>query len=200
MSTVNLRETIAVLIVAKDEEERIQSCIRQFTPHVDEVILLDDHSSDDTYKRVLGLPAKQTVYPPRLDEPHQSKLYNYGMTLTNAEWVLISDADEIWPREFLQNIRQIMRDVQTKYGLVLGYRLPRDNLLRDETTWPDFQIRLVFRQSVEYRGEEHPIAWSKEHDAAVDKVSCFTLGEDDKKFQYVIKHLPRNPKVRRTWW
>jgi len=189
-----LDEKISVIIPANNEEERIKDCILQFKPYVDEVIVIEDGSADRTYE--IAERYARVVRFHGNKEPHQASLYNFGKTLTNTDWILVSDVDEVWPEEFLRNIRCYLKLP------VLSFAFPRDNSARGENTWPDLQTRLVFRLDVEWRDEVHAIPYSISRNKPMIEVSCHQFYNCDNPTSptYVIKHLPRNPKVKRPWW
>jgi len=188
-----LDEKITVIIPANNEEERIKDCILQFKPYVDEVIVIDDGSTDRTYE-IAERHARVVKSEIKSDDPHQASIYNFGKILTNSEWILVSDVDELWPVEFLKNIRRYLKLPVSRFAF------PRDNSASGENTWPDLQTRLVFRQDVEWRDEVHAIPYSISKDKPMIEVSCHRFYNNPKSPTYVIKHLPRNPKVKRPWW
>jgi len=74
------------------------------------------------------------------------------------------------------------------YRIGDAYRFPRNNLLRGEETFPDYQVRLLDKNRVEWVGEVHEVVKSKEPNYVMHII---TLNH------YVITHLPR--LVKRPW-
>lgn len=81
---------ISTVILTKNEQENIQECIKTLG-WCDEVLVIDDNSSDGTPKLAKQLGAK--VFPHSLDNDF-SKQRNYGLEQARGEWVLFVDADE----------------------------------------------------------------------------------------------------------
>ena len=205
-----LDEKIAVIMPAKNEEPRIKEAILQFKGYVDEIIVIDDWSTDRTVEIAEKYADKVVRFPKKLNKLHQSKLYNFGKTLTDAEWILNPDCDERYSEAFLKKIRYLT-ELSKEVG-ALAFRFPRLNLVTEEEMaridasrltktevgwvkdYPDYQVRMVFREIVEWRGEPHCVPYSILHDKPIDKVSCFTVNE------HPIIHLPRRSDIKRPWW
>jgi poly-beta-1,6-N-acetyl-D-glucosamine synthase len=102
--------TISVIIPARNEEAAIgpllQALQEQTYPaRLFEVIVVDDHSSDNTASIVQGFPAVQLV---RLQDDHinsyKKKAIETGITHAKNQLIVTTDADCIPPKEWLQTI------------------------------------------------------------------------------------------------
>lgn len=91
------RASVAVVIPARDEEHNIAAAVRSITPFLrdgDEIIVVDDHSRDDTTARALEAGAR-VVPAPALERGWMGKPWACwtGARHTSADVLLFVDAD-----------------------------------------------------------------------------------------------------------
>jgi glycosyltransferase involved in cell wall biosynthesis len=127
---------LSCFIITRDEGDRIERCIRSIQPVVDEVVVVDSGSTDDTVAKAEALGAKVLFrawdgYGPqkRFAEEHVS-----------ADWVLNLDADEVATPELREELRRLMQD---------------------EPPFPAYRLRLV----TVYPGRDRPRLWADDHNA-----------------------------------
>ena len=99
---------ISACILAKNEEENIAECIRSVKPYVDEVIVVDNGSTDNTGEIAESL-GSIVLDGSNLLLDSARKLY---MEKAKYDWILILDADErfgklgeVSLKEFLSRIK-----------------------------------------------------------------------------------------------
>ena len=84
--------TVSLCLIARDEEDYIQDCIRSVSHLVDEVILVDTGSRDETAN--LAREAGARVFFHRWENDF-ALARNHGLGQAASEWILVLDADEI---------------------------------------------------------------------------------------------------------
>ncbi|GAB6066627.1 glycosyltransferase family 2 protein [Aquifex pyrophilus] len=142
---------LSVLIRAKNEEKNIGRAIRSVLGLSDEVIVLDDHSTDRTSEVAKSLGAK--VY--RLEEKmsYAEKL-NYGIELCKNEWVMVIDADEEVSEELRESIRKELKNPRYE-----AYKIPRKTYylgdFLNHVWYPEWRLRLFRKGRVFFEGEVH---------------------------------------------
>jgi len=113
---------VGVIVPAYNEgpvvNKSIQSILQSDYPNL-EIIVVDDGSTDDTYKTVVrkyGRNKKVWVFT----KPNggKSDALNYGLRNTNAEMVVILDADTIVTKNAIRNLARHFRD--PNIGAVAG--------------------------------------------------------------------------------
>jgi glycosyltransferase involved in cell wall biosynthesis len=108
-------ESLAVVIVAKNEAARIGECVASAT-FADEILVLDSGSSDATAQIAEGLGARVVV----TDWPGYGPQVARGFGLARSDWVLSLDADERIPAPLQAEIRAAIAR-----GEHDGFRIPR---------------------------------------------------------------------------
>jgi pentatricopeptide repeat protein len=83
--------TVAATLIVRDEARCIARCLESVRPHVDRIILVDTGSTDGTIDiaRALGAEVHSLAWPNDF-----SIARNHALTIADADWNLIIDADE----------------------------------------------------------------------------------------------------------
>lgn len=110
---------ISAVVITKNEESVIERALDSVL-WCDEIVVIDDFSSDNTVNIAKKHGAK--VYSHILNNDFASQR-NYGISKTNNNWVLFIDADEVISKELKNNIQEVL--LQPKY---LGYGFVRVNI------------------------------------------------------------------------
>lgn len=133
---------LSVYIITHHEERHIAACIEAVKGVADEIVVVDDGSTDRTVKIASGLGA-QVHYRPFDDFGPQK---NAALGFTTGEWVLNLDADERVTPELAREIRAVV-DAD---GPADGYYIRREVLylgspLRFGGAGADWVLRLTRR-------------------------------------------------------
>lgn len=91
---------ISVMIIAKNEEKRIPDCLES-VKWADEIIVLDDESTDRTVEIAKSYGAKVEIRKMDNEGAHR----NYGYSLAKNDWVLSLDCDERLTPELAEEIQ-----------------------------------------------------------------------------------------------
>ena len=133
---------ISVVILAKNEEERIQDCIKSVIDWVDEVIVVDDESSDKTREIAQSLGAKVLIRKMDIEGRHRNQAYAQA----ENEWVFSLDADERPTEELKKEIREVIADTAHSCFDIPFRTYIRDYWIRWGGWYPASKVRL-FRVS-----------------------------------------------------
>lgn len=126
---------LSCCIIAQDEGDRIDRCIRAVQDIVDEIVVVDSGSKDDTVARCERLGAKVVFH--KWDGYGPQK--RFAEDCASNDWILNLDADEVVTPELAREIAALMRVPE---GRLAAYR---------------------FRQVTVYPGKEHPRLWADFH-------------------------------------
>jgi len=100
-SSENHEETLGLCLIAKDEENNISRCIESVQDIIDELVVVDTGSRDNTVKIAESLGAKIYHYP---WDDNFSNARNFAMGQAKSAWLLLLDADEEVDRSGLDAI------------------------------------------------------------------------------------------------
>ncbi|HWR44305.1 glycosyltransferase family 2 protein [Sporomusa sp.] len=144
--------SLSVLILAKNEEQRIADCIKSAS-FADEIIVIDDYSTDNTVTIATELGAR--VVQRGLDG-NWGEQQTFAILQATTDWIFFLDADE---RINLPLREEIEKAVALNERV--AYRTPRLNHLmgyplRHGGWYPDYVPRLFPRDSVRFEGLVHP--------------------------------------------
>lgn len=134
---------VSIVISAFNEERKIEDCLKSVVKIAEEIIFIDNTSTDKTVEI-----AKK--YTDKIFTRENNKMLNvnknFGFSKANNKWILNLDSDERVTPELAEEILSI--DENTK---VNGFFLPRKNILfgkwmQHSIWWPDYQLRLFKKE------------------------------------------------------
>jgi glycosyltransferase involved in cell wall biosynthesis len=160
---------LSVVLSTRNEEENIGRCLASVKDIADEMIIVDEESSDKTREIARELGAKVYI------EPHEEIFHitkQKAMDKAKGEWILQMDADEVVTPELAKEIASVVNSGEQKVtknrlflrhqrlieerdgkigksdGEVVGYFIPRRNIFLGKPlihagVYPDGVIRLV---------------------------------------------------------
>lgn len=153
MDNKNSNKNISVVILVKNEQSRIRSCLSSVS-WADEVIVVDNGSTDKTR----DIAKKFGVYVVASDSTDFSKLRMIGASSSHGRWILYVDADETVTEVLRAEIFDIVH--RSESGEPVAYRVQRKNYYLGHL-WPqmDTMQRLFFRDRLRgWRGPLHETA------------------------------------------
>lgn len=112
----------SAVILTKNEEENIKECINGLT-FCDEIIVIDDNSSDKTAEIAGNLGGK--VFVRNLNDDFAGQR-NFGLEKANNKWVLFIDADERVSGELK---KEMLKEIESPENPHVGYTFKRDDYI-----------------------------------------------------------------------
>jgi glycosyltransferase involved in cell wall biosynthesis len=144
---------ITLLTFTRNSETLIEGLLRNVNGVVDEVVVVDGCSSDRTVEIVRSYGAR--VYTRR---PWGYKDLDMAFAINKAsyDWILLLDVDERLNRRLRGELKDMLSTIEGKWSVVEVARANISNgRLLYEPFWPDRQIRLFKKGSVEVTGIIH---------------------------------------------
>jgi glycosyltransferase involved in cell wall biosynthesis len=83
--------TVSAALIVRDESKFISDCLRSLVDHVDEIVVVDTGSGDDTIAIASRFPVNLYQFPWCGDF---SAARNYALDRAASDWILYIDADE----------------------------------------------------------------------------------------------------------
>jgi glycosyltransferase involved in cell wall biosynthesis len=148
---------LSVVILTKNEEERIAECIKSVIDWADEVIVVDDESTDNTVKIAKELGVKVLIKKMDIEGRHR----NWAYSQAKNEWILSLDADERITEELKKEVSQTI----TSNPEFNAFTIPRKNFVGDYWVkrggwYPSPQIKLFRKKKFRWEeAEVHPRAY-----------------------------------------
>ena len=144
---------VSVLILAKNEEKNISACIESVKNFADEIIVIDDFSTDSTAEICKNLGAK--IFQRALNGDWGSQK-TFAIQQATCDWIFIIDADERVTPELSAEIKKILAADEKKFA----WRCARLNYfygqaLKHGGWFPDYVTRLLPREGTSVQGLVH---------------------------------------------
>ncbi|KKQ67253.1 MAG: Glycosyl transferase family 2 [Candidatus Daviesbacteria bacterium GW2011_GWA2_38_24] len=133
---------ISAIVLTKNEEKMIQTCLESIK-WVDEIIVVDNGSTDKTLEEVQKYTEK--IY--QSDKPSFAERRNLGLSKAKGNFILCVDADERVTHDLKT---EILEKVNSSFEEV-AWDTPRRNIILGEEKrykpfWPDYVTRLFKRE------------------------------------------------------
>lgn len=146
---------VSVVVIAKNEEKRLEECLASLAPWASEIVILDDMSTDRTVEIARRFTDK--VFQRAMDIEGCQRNYAYG--LAAQPWVLSIDADERVTPRLADEIRKVTTGDNPD---LICYAIPiktfvGDQWIRGAGYYPASKTRLWRRGQVRYEeARVHP--------------------------------------------
>jgi len=138
---------LTVIIMAKNEEARIEDCIKSAQDWAAEIIIIDDESSDRTREIAARYTGK--IFQRKMEL--EGKQRNFGAAQAGFDWVMMLDCDERLTPELRQEISSLLKN---KTDNIAAYWIPKINYLGTHRLqyggWSNPHIKLYDRRYVHW--------------------------------------------------
>lgn len=147
-------ERLSVVVIVKNEEERIRRCLESIK-WVDEIVVVDGISIDRTVDicKEYGANIIQHRF-----EGDFSIERNIGIDNASGDWILQMDADEVVTDEFKKELKSIL---QQKECQISAYKFRRDTYLLGHRMryggWSPYVMMFFRKGQARYEGRVHHI-------------------------------------------
>ena len=142
---------ISACYIVKNEAENLVKSIKSLKNQVNEIVVVDTGSTDNTIAVARKLGAKVYSFPWQDDF---SKARNFALSKAKGDWLVLLDADEYFTAKTAGNIRQVIRQAQQADAFLV--RLVNYNVDKAEVQDYFYQLRIVRNQKgLHYEGKIH---------------------------------------------
>lgn len=143
---------VSVIILAKNEEEKIGNCIKSCL-FANEILVIDDGSSDKTVEIAKTLGARVLHRSMNGDWGAQQ---TFGIQQASFDWIFFIDADELCTPELAKEIEGVVtRNEQGEYWIKRINKFVH-NKATHGVLRPDYVSRLMPKKDSYVEGYVHP--------------------------------------------
>lgn len=121
-------ELITAIILVKNKEKYILECIKSLS-FCDEILIIDDNSTDDTIKIVDSLASKKTKIIPHNLDNNFSQARNFGLQKARNEWILFVDSDEVISDALAYEISNVVNTAGQDMENFNGFYIKRQDIM-----------------------------------------------------------------------
>lgn len=145
---------ITAVVNTRNEEKNIRRCLQSIDTFVDEIVVVDMESTDQTVRLAREFTNQIYTHPyVGYVEPAR----NFAINKAPDGWVLLVDADEVVSYTLGIKLKQLDSHATSTY-----FRIPRKNIIfgkwiKHSGWWPDYKIRFFRKGAVEWSDEIHSV-------------------------------------------
>lgn len=177
---INPLKRLSLCMIVKNEEKNLGRCLKSVQDVVDEMIIVDTGSTDDTVKIAEEYGAK--VYHYKWDNDFGSAR-NYSLDKATGDWILVLDADEEIPSECKNNIRSLLVDIDVDIAFNVRIRNISSNINDPTQSINNYMVRMfINKPSIRYHGKIHEYI----------NLTSINLSEDN---IYILHHGYKDPEL-----
>ena len=148
VTMTHARPTLSAIVITRNEAHNLHDCLQSMQGLVDEIVVVDSQSTDNTVAIAQQHGAKVTQPP---DWPGFGPQKNRALDLATCDWVLSLDADERVTPALAAEIQQVLQASKTD----VAYKLPRlssycGQFIHHAGWQPDYVLRLFKRGSARF--------------------------------------------------
>lgn len=132
---------LSACIISYNEENKIEDCLKSLQPVVDEIIIIDSNSTDNTLK----IARKYTDKISQHDFQGYGKQKNLAVEKASNDWVLSLDCDERLSPELQKSLLNIKNNVEDNCAYSMARKTFYIYRWLNHCWYPDKNVRLFNR-------------------------------------------------------
>lgn len=156
-----MRFTVSLCMIVKNEEAVIGKCLESIHKQLDEIIVVDTGSSDQTIQIAESYGAK--IYSYNWDDDFAAAR-NYSLEQATSDYILILDADEYFEGDYdLQKELATAKDfyIFQIHNLLDNERYFIHSAIRLFTNSPKLRYKNRLHEHLDLEGKQNQMKWSK---------------------------------------
>lgn len=184
--------SLSLCMIVKNEENTLGRCLESVKDIVDEMIIIDTGSTDDTIKIAKEYDTKIFFY--EWDNSF-SNARNYSLSKASKDWILIMDADDELRSEDKYKVIKLINDENNKLNAYFGETLSYSGDSSDYNIYSNLNIRFIKNgKGYKFSGDIHEQIIPGSEDA---KKQVFLGIADIKFYHYGYLNKTVNEKNKR---
>ena len=149
ISNSNISDGISLIIHTKNEEKNIRECILSAKEVANEIIVIDQSSSDGTVEIAKSLGATVYSIP---DKGFVDDYFNFGFGKANYKWILHFAADERLTKSLAKKLLNITKKNECDVVTLPFKNIRFGKWMKHTGFWPDYHPRLFKKGCMKYPG------------------------------------------------
>jgi (heptosyl)LPS beta-1,4-glucosyltransferase len=143
---------ISAVINVRNEADALNKCLKSIKNFVDEIIVVDMHSTDNSLEVAKKAGANIFSYRPmKFVEPAR----NFALSKATGKWILLLDPDEYLNKTLKKELLTVTKRTDVDY-----VKIPRKNIIFNKwihhsNSWPDYLIRFFKKGFITWKKEIH---------------------------------------------
>ncbi|TDG15171.1 glycosyltransferase family 2 protein [Seongchinamella unica] len=143
--------SLSLCMIVKNEAFFLRDCLSRAAPHVDDIVVVDTGSTDDT--RDIAREFTDRLYDFQWRDDFAAAR-NHALAQANGDWIIVLDADEVIAPEDWQRIRELIERTDKDAFFLTQYNYSVEPLDKD---WVPIPAKTAY--SRHYKGyRPNPIA------------------------------------------
>ena len=132
--------SLSLCMIVKNEENTLSRCLESVKDIVDEIILVDTGSTDNTVEIAKSYGAKVFFY--EWDNSF-ANARNYSLSKASKDWILIMDADDELVKEDKDKVALLINNKENKLNAYLGETLSYSGEIKNYNIYSNLNIRFI---------------------------------------------------------
>lgn len=145
--------SLSLCMIVKNEEQNLGRCLESVKDIVDEIIIVDTGSTDNTIKIAEKYNAK--IFHYKWDNSF-ANARNFSLSKASKDWILIMDADDELVSEDKEKLLNLINNKNIKLNAFLGETLSYSGDSPDHNIYSNLNIRLIRNgKGYKFQGDIH---------------------------------------------
>ena len=183
---------LSLVVIAKNESRCIKRCLESVQGIVDEMIVVDTGSDDDT--KIIAQQCGAKVFDFKWQNDF-SKARNYALDQSTGDWNLVLDADEWISKIDRSKLHELMNNEHCVGNIKIINEIHSD----EECQYSILYLIRLFPKSVRYKGaiHEQPISNLTKVDVPIEVYHDGYIDQNIKAVRntrYLLEELKKDPK------
>lgn len=113
---------ITVHCLVKNEEKFIWYAINSVLEHVEKIIVWDTGSTDKTVEIIKSIKSAKIEFQEKgaVDPAGVTRLRNEMIDITNTNWIMVLDGDEVWWDDTMEKIKGVIHPDPLKFDTIVS--------------------------------------------------------------------------------
>lgn len=134
---------ISATIVTYNEAAQLQKCLKSIHNWVDEIVIVDLGSTDDT-KRIAKKFSCRVVSHRFV--PYVEMVRNFAIDQCTGDWILILDPDEFITQNLRKSLQKFSKENPSGVLHIPRYNIFFGKWIEHSNFWPDYQTRFFSKK------------------------------------------------------